>query len=277
MNRDKNNIRVAVIDMNNGTPNQGMRGIREVLLRYQKETAPNLSFDIFDLRLKGEIPDHTYDIYISSGGPGSPFDGIGSAWENAFFTLIDKIEQFNLQYEHQKKHVFLICHSFQMACRKFGVGKVIKRRSTAFGIFPIYLTEEGMDDPIFSGLPDPFYTVDSRDWQVTNPEDIFFSNNEAEILALEKDRPHVDLERCVMAIRFTPEIVGTQFHPEADPVGMKLYLLQEDKKKAIIENHGEEKYFDMLNSVDDPNRITLTQRLILPNFLDEALNALKEA
>lgn len=277
MNRDKNNIRVAVIDMNNGTVNQGMRGIREVLLRYQKETAPNLSFDIFDLRLKGEIPDHTYDIYISSGGPGSPFDGIGAAWEIAFFTLIDKIEEFNLQHEHQKKHVFLICHSFQMACRKFGVGKVIKRRSTAFGIFPIYLTEEGMDDPIFSGLPDPFYTVDSRDWQVTNPEDIFFSNNEAEILALEKDRPHVDLERCVMAIRFTPEIVGTQFHPEADPVGMKLYLLQEDKKKAIIENHGEEKYFDMLNSVDDPNRITLTQRLILPNFLDEALNALKEA
>lgn len=277
MTRDKNNIRVAVIDMNNGVANQGMRGIQEVLLRYQKEMAINLSFDIFDLRLQGEIPDHSYDIYISSGGPGSPYDGIGKQWEDDFFALLDELETFNQQNEHQKKHVFLICHSFQMACRKFGVGKVIKRRSTAFGIFPIYLTEEGENDPIFNGLPNPFYTVDSRDWQVVNPEDIFFSNNEAEVLAIEKERPHVDLERCVMAIRFTPEIVGTQFHPEADPVGMKLYLLQDDKKKAIIENHGEEKYLDMLNSVDDPNRISLTQSLILPNFLNEALNALQEA
>lgn len=277
MNRDKNNIRVAVIDMNNGVANQGMRGIQEVLLRYQKETAIRLSFDIFDLRLKGEIPDGSYDIYISSGGPGSPYDGIGQQWEHDFFALMDELEAFNLQNDHQKKYVFLICHSFQMACRKFGVGKVIKRRSTAFGIFPIYLTEEGENDPIFNGLPNPFYTVDSRDWQVVNPEDIFFSNNEAEVLALEKDRPHVDLERCVMAIRFTPEIVGTQFHPEADPLGMKLYLLQDDKKRAIIENHGEEKYLDMLNSVDDPNRISLTQSLILPNFLNEALNALQEA
>ncbi|WP_316819745.1 glutamine amidotransferase-related protein [Pedobacter gandavensis] len=277
MNKDKNNIRVAVIDMNNGVANQGMRGIQEILHRYRKETATNLSFDLFDLRLKGEIPDSSYDIYISSGGPGSPFDGIGTQWENDFFALMDELEAFNLQNEHHKKHVFLICHSFQMACRKFGVGKVIKRRSTAFGIFPIFLTEEGENDPVFNGLPNPFYTVDSRDWQVINPEDIFFSNNEAEVLALEKDRPHVELERCVMAIRFTPEIVGTQFHPEADPVGMKLYLLQEDKKQAIIENHGEEKYLDMLNSVDDPNRITLTQSLILPNFLNEALNALQEA
>ncbi|MNV66348.1 hypothetical protein D3C71_1590960 [compost metagenome] len=130
---------------------------------------------------------------------------------------------------------------------------------------------------VFNGLPNPFYTVDSRDWQVINPEDVFFSNTEAQVLALEKERPHVDLERCVMAIRFTKEIIGTQFHPEADPVGMKLYLLQEDKKKAIIENHGEEKYLDMLESVDDPNRITLTRNVILPNFLNEALNALQEA
>ncbi|SDM79328.1 GMP synthase-Glutamine amidotransferase [Pedobacter steynii] len=263
--------------MNNGVTNQGMRGIQEVLLRYQKEMSVELSYDVFDLRQKGEIPGIGYDIYISSGGPGSPFDGEGEKWENDFFSLLDDIDAFNTTNEHQKKHAFLICHSFQMACRKFGVGKVIRRRSTAFGIFPIYLTEEGEDEMVFNGLPNPFYTVDSRDWQVINPEDVFFSNTEARVLALEKERPHVDLERCVMAIRFTKEIIGTQFHPEADPVGMKQYLLQEDKKKAIIENHGEEKYLDMLDSVDDPNRITLTRSVILPNFLNEALNALQEA
>lgn len=277
MTRDKNKIKVAVIDMNNGVTNQGMRGIQEVLLRYQREMFVELSYDVFDLRQKGEIPGIGYDIYISSGGPGSPFDGEGQKWENDFFALLDAIEAFNKANEHHKKYVFLICHSFQMACRKFGVGKVIKRRSTAFGIFPIYLTEEGEEEMVFNGLPNPFYTVDSRDWQVINPEDVFFSNTEAQVLALEKERPHVDLERCVMAIRFTKEIIGTQFHPEADPVGMKQYLLQEDKKTAIIANHGEEKYLDMLESVDDPNRITLTRSVILPNFLNEALNALQEA
>lgn len=274
---DRNKIKVAIIDMNNGVTNQGMRGIQEVLLRYQKEMDIVLSFDIFDLRQKGEIPGLTYDIYISSGGPGSPYDGEGQQWENDFFKLLDDIESFNLKNEHQKKHAFLICHSFQMACRKFGVGKVIKRRSTAFGIFPVFLTEEGENDTVFNGLPNPFYTVDSRDWQVTNPDDHPFAVKNIKVLALEKDRPHVDLERCVMSVRFTKEIVGTQFHPEADPVGMKIYFSQEDKKEAIVKNHGLEKYNDMLHSIDDPKRIALTQRIVLPNFLNEAINTLQEA
>lgn len=274
---DKNKIKVAIIDMNNGVANQGMRGIQEVLLRYQQEMETELSFDIFDLRQKGEIPDLEYDIYISSGGPGSPYDGEGQTWENDFFNLLDEIETFNLSTEHKKKHVFLICHSFQMACRKFAVGQVVRRRSTAFGIFPVFLTEEGEIDTVFQGLPNPFYTVDSRDWQVTNPDDHHFTVKNAKVLALEKDRPHIDLERCVMSVRFTKEIVGTQFHPEADPVGMKLYLLQDDKKMAIVKNHGTDKYNDMLQSLDDPGRIALTQHIVLPNFLNEAINALQEA
>jgi GMP synthase-like glutamine amidotransferase len=274
---DRRKIKVAIIDMNNGATNQGMRGIQEVLLRYQKNYEITLSINIFDLRQKGEIPGLEYDIYISSGGPGSPYEGKGLKWENDFFNLLDLIESFNLKNEHKKKHAFLICHSFQMACRKFGIGQVVKRRSTAFGIFPIFLTEEGENDTIFNGLNNPFYTVDSRDWQVTNPDDQPFSNKSAKVLALEKDRPHVNLERCVMSVRFTKEIVGTQFHPEADPIGMKSYLLQEDKMRAIIESHGEEKYHDMLNSLDNPNRIALTQQVVLPNFLNEAINTLQEA
>lgn len=273
---DRNKIRVAVIDMNNGVTNQGMRGIQEILLRYREENEVDLGYDIFDLRQRGEIPDEHYDIYISSGGPGSPFDGEGQKWENDFFNLLTKIESHN-KISQQKKHVFLICHSFQMACRKYHVGEVIRRKSAAFGIFPVFLTEEGENDLIFNGSPNPLYAVDSRDWQVINPDDVLFSNADAKVLALEKERPHVDLERCVMSVRFTKEIVGTQFHPEADPVGMKMYLLQDDKMKAIIENHGREKYEDMLLSLDNPDRIKLTQSVILPNFLTEALNALQEA
>ncbi len=272
---EKNNIRIAVIDMNNGSLNQGMRGIQEILQHYQEKTKLDLTYRIFDIRLKNEVPDLSYDIYISSGGPGSPFDGEHSKWEQDFFNLLDEIEQYNAQNE-VKKYAFLICHSFQLACRKYGLGAVTERKSNAFGIFPISLTEDGKKEIIFNGLTNPFYSVDSRDWQVINPNHDVFEARGAKILAIEKERPHVNLERCVMAIRFSDQIIGTQFHPEADPIGMKMYLLQDEKKAAIIKNHGEDKYLDMLNSLDDPKRITLTQSVILPNFLDEAIHTLQE-
>ena len=271
---EQRHIKVAVIDMNNGFPNQGMRGIQELLQSYREQSNLNITFDLFDLRQKGEIPDLSYDIFISSGGPGSPFDGEGEKWEHDFFFLLDEIEKFNKTNEH-KKHAFLICHSFQLACRKYGLGMVTQRKSNAFGIFPISLTANGELETVFKGLPDPFYSVDSRDWQVIQPNEADFELKGAKILAIEKERPHVALERCLMAIRFSEQIIGTQFHPEADPIGMKMYLLQDEKKTAIIKNHGEDKYLDMLNSLDDPNRITLTQSVILPNFLNEAINALQ--
>lgn len=267
---DKKDLKVAVIDMNNGAPNQGVRGIKEILSRFKDEQNINLGYDIFDLRQKGEIPGIEYDAYISSGGPGSPLESEGEKWENDFYHLLDQIEQFNLTNKTQKKYAFLICHSFQLACRKYKLGNVTERRSNAFGIFPITLTEEGENENIFEGITNPFFSVDSRDWQVIEPDYEAFERKGATLLAIEKERKHVNLERCMMSIRFSDEIIGTQFHPEADPVGMKMYLLQDEKKKVIIDTHGEQKYLDMLNSLDDPARIVLTQSVILPNFLKQA-------
>ncbi|PWS28114.1 GMP synthase [Pedobacter yonginense] len=274
---NKSSLKVAVIDMNNGAPNQGMRGIQEILSRFKTQQEIDLSFDIFDLRQKGEIPSIDYDAYISSGGPGSPIESKGEKWENDFFNLLDQIENFNTTHTNKKKYAFLICHSFQLACRKYGLGNVTERRSNAFGIFPITLTENGEKDEIFKGITNPFFSVDSRDWQVIEPDFDAFVAKGAKLLAIEKERKHVDLERCMMSIRFSDEIIGTQFHPEADPIGMKMYLLQDEKKKAIIDTHGEAKYLDMLNSLDDPARIVLTQNIILPNFLQKAIGNFQEA
>lgn len=258
--------------MNKGAANHGMRGIQEILQRYKTDTALDLRIDIFDLRVTGDCPGLDYDIYISSGGPGDPYEGEGEQWEKDFFKLLTDIEAYNLEDAHEKKkHVFLICHSFQLACRKFGLGRVNRRKSHAFGIFPVHLTAEGKQDVIFEGLDEMLFSVDSRYWQVVEPDYKAFEARGAAVLALEKERPHVPLERCIMAIRFTPEIVGTQFHPEADPAGMKMYLMQDDKKSAIINQHGETKYEDILNSLNDPQRIILTQKIVLPNFLNHAL------
>ncbi|MEI9933338.1 MAG: hypothetical protein WDM71_00415 [Ferruginibacter sp.] len=39
-------------------------------------------------------------------------------------------------------------------------------------------------------------------------------------MAIEKERPHVALPRAIMAVRFNDYMIGFQFHPEADAVGM---------------------------------------------------------
>ena len=265
-------MKVAILDMYEGHENQGMRCIREILNQFAESQGRDLIRDEFDVRRKAELPDLSYDIYISSGGPGSPLESKGTVWENAFFRWIKKIESYNADESNlTKKPVLFICHSFQLACRYFDVADVSKRKSTAFGVFPIHYLADAIDEPLFRGLTDPFYAVDSRDYQVTGPHHNQLRAMGGKILAIEKARPHVPLERAIMAIRFNEYMVGTQFHPEADAVGMSLHLQTPERKKIVVENHGEEKWQSMIDGLNDPDKIQHTYSHILPNFLNDAV------
>lgn len=224
-----NTIRVALLDLYEGQVNEGMRCIRDILQQYGKAHGINLAVAEFDVRLKRELPDLHHDIYISSGGPGSPL-ATDAEWEGLYFNWIQHIEQYNQGAQGPKKHVYFICHSFQLAVRYFKVAHVTKRKSTAFGVFPVHMLPDGKDEPIFTGLPDPFYAVDSRNFQVVEPDQEQLTRIGASILAIEKERPHVPLERAIMGLRFNDYMVGTQFHPEADAPGMSRYLQRDDKK-----------------------------------------------
>jgi homoserine O-succinyltransferase len=264
-------VRIAVLDMYEGYENQGMRCLRQIINEFGETNDLNIEYDEFDVRLKNEVPDTGYDIYISTGGPGSPLESKGSEWEKVYFNWLDSIDNWNNDpANHQKKYVFFICHSFQLACRYWKLANVCKRNSTAFGVFPVHLLEDGKNEPVFNGLNDPFYAVDSRDWQVIEPQmDVLYRG--AKILCIEKDRPHVPYERAIMAMRFNEYFLGTQFHPEADAVGMSMYLQTEEKKKTVIENHGYEKWESMLAHLNDPDKISWTYSHILPNFLHIAV------
>jgi len=233
-----------------------------------------LEWDVFETRAKNVFPGDDYDIYISTGGPGDPVKDEG-VWEKNYLHLADKIFDNNANDKKEKKYAFFICHSFQILSHHLKIGEVTKRKSTAFGIFPVHITEAGKHDPILKDLPEPFYAVDSRDWQVIQPDLNKIKAIGAEVLALEKIRPHVNLERAVMAMRFSNEIFGTQFHPEADVIGMDFYFKREDKKKQIIENHGEQKYNDMIAQLNDKDKIFLTHNTILPRFLKHAVQELR--
>ncbi len=271
---DKRTIRIAILDLYDGAPNQGMRCIREILNQFSDQHHFNIIWDEFDVRKEIEVPDLSYDIFISSGGPGSPLDSTETAWEKAYFNWLGHIEKWNNNEANiEKKHVFFICHSFQLACRHYRIGNVCKRKSTAFGVFPIHLLKDGKSEIVFEDMKDPFYAVDSRDYQVIEPNHNMLHKTGAAILAIEKERPHISLERAIMAVRFNNYMIGTQFHPEADAVGMSLHLQTEEKKKTVIENYGEEKWMSMITHLNDPDKIMFTYSHILPTFLNIAVNS----
>lgn len=104
---EKKLIRVAILDLYEGVANQGMRCIREILNQYGEANFLDMEWDEFDVRQKLEVPDNSYDIYISSGGPGSPLESKGSPWENAYFHWLGQVEAWNNNTANQqKKYVF---------------------------------------------------------------------------------------------------------------------------------------------------------------------------
>jgi GMP synthase-like glutamine amidotransferase len=271
-------IKIAILDLYEGASNQGMRCLQQIVDEWALKNNKDVQLDIFDVRLKLELPDLSYDAYISSGGPGSPIDTANLEWDKKFMRWIDEVNNWNNDFSnYPKKHVFFICHSFQLACRHFKVGNVCERNSTSFGTFPVHMTPDGVNEMVFSGMKDPFYAVDSRDYQVIQPNHNRLKEMGAKILAIEKERPHVShYERAIMAIRFNDYFIGTQFHPEADAVGMTVHLNTPDRKETVIKNHGEDKWQSMIEHLNDPDKILWTYSHIIPNFLNVAIEELVE-
>jgi len=269
-----NTYRIAILDMNAEHANEGMRCIKMLAGEFLAQDGIEGRYEVFEVRVAGEVPKlEDYDIYISSGGPGSPLIS-GEAWEAKYFGLLDSLLRHNLSHPN-KKHLFLICHSFQLACLHWDLAKVTKRRSTSFGILPIFKTKSGEHETLFVGLNDPFYAVDSRDYQVIGPKEWKLDTLDGKVLCREKIRPNVPLERAVMAIRFSNEIFGVQFHPEADAEGMLRHFQKEEKREQIIKKYGKHKYFNMLDQLVDESKIMKTNHTIIPRFLMLAADAIE--
>jgi homoserine O-succinyltransferase len=269
----KSPLKIAVLDLYAGTDNQGMRCIREIIENFSAKVHV-AAVDVYECRLSKSFPVKDYDIYLSTGGPGSPLGDDTNNWEKDYFQWLDSVIEFN-RYKptKERKHVFFICHSFQLACRYFDVANVNKRKSTSFGVFPVHLNDDGEKETVFMGLSNPFYAVDNREYQAVQPDTEKLNVLGAKVLAIEKERLHVPLERAIMAIRFNTEMIGTQFHPEADKEGMLAYLHGAEKKNMVIQNYGEEKWKSMIDQLNDPDKIEKTNATILSRFLQSCLEA----
>lgn len=265
-------VKVAILDLYDNEPNQGMRCILDLVQSWDRKIRDiPVVYHVHETRYLAEVPGLDYDIYISSGGPGSPFDGEGKLWEKRYFELIDQIWNHNRRQAGRPKHVFFICHSFQMMCRFFKLATVQQRDQRSFGIVPVRKTPAAGSDLVMKDLPEIFYAADFRQFEAVDPNITRFAELDAKILSKEKFRRNPLLELALMAIRVSDEMVGTQFHPEADPVSMLYHFRQPERKQQVLSEYGEERYYEMIEHLEDPANILLTRRNILPNFLKNAI------
>lgn len=271
----KQKIKITTLDLYNNERNEGMRCIREIVTdAINANNDLDITYDVFETRYKGELPDLSYDIFISSGGPGSPFEDQEKQWDKDYFTLLDKIWSHNQNNNEQKKYIFFICHSFQMMARYFQFGDVNKRFINSFGVMPFDKTPEGSNDIILKTLTDPFYAADIRHWQVTEPDQKKIDEFGAKILSWEVPEEENKNNPAITAVRISDEIVGTQFHPEADPESMLFHFKQDERKKFIIDRYSEEKYNEMIEWLQHPDKIKLTRKSVIPSFLNHAIESL---
>ncbi|MCB0273701.1 MAG: GMP synthase [Calditrichaeota bacterium] len=272
-------VRVAIIDLYNNEPNQGMRCIKDLIRSCDREFEDvEVTYKVFETRYREEIPRYEdFDIYISSGGPGSPFDGEGKRWEARYFELIERIWSHNqngpTHGDGRFKHVFFICHSFQMMARFFDFATIQKRRNQSFGILPIVKTDDADRDFLLSPLPETYYVADFRQYEVIEPNYQRLDELGAAILSKEKMRILPELEKALMAVRVSDQFIGTQYHPEADPISMLYHFNQPERKEQVVQEHGEEKYYEMLAHLRDPKNILLTRKLVLPRFLRQTVQS----
>jgi len=266
-------VRIALLNLYNGQANQGMRALRALITASETQHGRPVVFDEFDVRQHGATPDLSYDIYVSSGGPGSPHDGEGTEWEAAYFEWLAALWQYNAEATPgPTKHALFICHSFQMMCRHFELGAVTKRHAESFGIVPVHRTAAGQREPLFGDLADPFWAADFRNWQVVQPDHSRLQALGAEVIALEQQHllPH---ERALMGIRLSPELVGVQFHPEANPDGMLVHVQRRKRRDSIVEKFGKDQYDRLIRRLNEPTYLAPTHRTIVPTFLARAAHA----
>lgn len=259
-------LKVAVVDMYDGTPNLGMNCIINLIQDWASQNELLVSLSIFCVRKENKIPSSDFDIFISSGGPGSPNESIETSWDIEYTHWLDEMILL-------KKPVLLICHSFQVACRHFNLGEINLRKSMQLGVLPIHPL---LEDPLFENLSNPFYSLESRYYQIVKPNDAQIKKMGATIIALEKIRPQVPLERAIMGIKFNEVMYGVQFHPEGEKEVLIHHFSDIKLKESMIESFGIEKWENLLQSLKDETKIATTHRHLIPNFLDIAFTHAKK-
>lgn len=271
-------LAVCLIDMNNGVENQGIRCFKGIIDRFfdtVRRANPDIAitFSHVEPRNKGERAPRAADLYLSSGGPGSPFDGYDEPWCTSYREFLDELAAEGLANPDAARSLFVVCHSFELCVQHFQVARMTQRETRKFGVMPVYMTDEGLASPLLCVFGDRLFAFEHRSWQAVDLDTAKLAALRGTLWARESRDGHSKGE-SLLSFQFAPNIEGTLFHPEADRAGALAWIARPDQAAAVIAAYGELTYLRMLRTLDDPTRLARTYALLLPGWLSRRFRTL---
>ncbi len=103
---------------------------------------------------------------------------------------------------------------------------------------------------------------------IGNPDLAKMEKSGAKILGLEERSGEDSYERSIMMVRFSPEIIGTQFHPEADVFGMEQILENKSLQEEIERILGAGKVQQIQKDLENPETVLKMYNTLLPDFIN---------
>jgi len=273
-------FRVCLLDMNQGCPNQAMRCFGVILESFFERVAqgnPHVHTEVLVVqpRNQPELPPPGYDLYIASGGPGSPFEHDHDRLFTHLRNFFDRIVDANLKAPGVPPALFGVCYSFELLVRHFAVAAMTRRKDRKFGVMPVYMTEAGQKHPLTAPFGDRLFAFEHRNWEAVDLDQRVLRDVGGCVLACES-RDGISKGRALLALEFAPGVEGTQFHPEADREGVISWVSDQEEAHAFVQVYGPQTYQRMIKTLDNPQRVAKTFALMLPGWLKRKFNAVAE-
>jgi GMP synthase-like glutamine amidotransferase len=272
-------LRVSLVDMNNGVANEAIRCFRRILTAFTarvRAANPRLTIHLEHVQPRnlGELPPHHVDLFVSSGGPGSPHEGWSQRWCTGYRHFLDWMMDAAVHRPDAPPAGFLVCHSYELAVQHFGFAHMRHRGDLKFAIFPAYVTEEGGQTQFLAPFADRLFIWEHRHWQAVEMDEHMVASWGGALLATESRPGQSDKGRALLAFRFGPGLDGTQFHPEADRAGVLAWIDRPEHSSALRDAYGHSLYDRMMRTLADPGRLARTYALLIPGWLTERFNRL---
>jgi GMP synthase-like glutamine amidotransferase len=278
--KSEGTVRVGIIDMNAGHANEAIRCIGVLVDQFAaRVVAQNPDLTVERVRVsprdKGEVPPTDCDLYLSSGGPGSPFDGDGQQWVDDYGEFLDGIVDENVGLRNRGRSLFCVCYSFEMAVRHFRIAEMAPRATRKFGVMPVYTTEEGLGHQLLSPFGDRLFAFEHRNWEAIGLDESSLRKHGGKLLARES-RDGVSKGAALLGFDFAPGVEGVQFHPEADRPGVISWVARPEQAEAFKQAYGVTTYERMIKTLDNPDRLARTFALLIPGWMTRKFNAIAE-
>ena len=272
-------VRVCLIDMNAGVKNEAIRCLHATLaiferqLRYANPGVP-IELTVVSPRDKGDAIPEGHDLYLSSGGPGSPLDSQGTPWGAAYAHFLDTICEAHERRRDDAPGLMPICYSFELVVLHFDVARLALRAEKKFGVQPQYTTAAGQAHPLLAMFKDRIFAFEHRNWDALDPDAKKLSALSGAVLAAES-RPGLDDKGLsITALHIGPGIESTLFPPEADRAGIRDWIDKPESEAAFKEAYGVLTHERMMRTIEHPERIDRAHKEVIPGFLRRHFNRL---